>query len=165
MGEGDSGEKLTLEEIKSKYKKKKIEERTLVEEISKVLKEKSNEEFEIIYWETKAILRKHEEWLLFYRQVDEMITKLLGGSGLGLVFVIINNKNNIISNLFSEVAVYFGFAVLIILLIECVFKLFWYLPILFKNRERIYYQVLFDILADMRMDKASRDSIYGEVEN
>lgn len=165
MGEGDNGEKLTLEEIKSKYKNKEIQEKELVEEIFEVLNETSNEEFEMVYMETKAILRKHEEWLFFNKQVDEILTRLLGASGLGLIFTIMNNKNETISNLFSGVAVGLGFAVLIILLIECVFKLFWYLPVLFKDRERVYYQVLFDILADMRMDKASRDSIYGEVEN
>lgn len=165
MGESNNSEKLTLEKIKSKYENKAIQERELVKEISEVLNKKSNEEFEIIYWETKVIFRKHEEWLFFNKQVDEILTRLLGASGLGLIFTIMNNKNEMISNLFSGVAVGLGFAVLIILLIECVFKLFWYLPVLFKDRERIYYQVLSDILADMRKDKASKESICGEVEN
>ena len=154
--EGDNEDKnqwrFTLDGIRYDYSSKEITEKELVDQLFTTvesIKNNSEKEFELLYLETNAIIRKYEERLFFYNQINTILVVVLGSSGFGLIFTIINTENEVISKSFSGIGKICGVAVLIILLLQFLINISG-LPILFKDRERVYYKVLFDMISDMR---------------
>ena len=144
-----------IEEIRQRWLKKKKKDQKWEKEKEKIrelvsglkeqaaqLKNKAPEEFELLYWTTKAHVIRDEIYNTSYAAVISILSLLIS------IFSIINS----IKQEVNVVAVFGLVSALIVILIIWIER-----RALFGGRERSYYRILYSILEDIRNKKSTNE--------
>ena len=144
-----------IEEIRQRWLKKKKKDKKWEKEKEKIrelvsglkeqaaqLKNKAPEEFELLYWTTKAHVIRDEIYNTSYAAVISILSLLIS------IFSIINS----IKQEVNVVAVFGLVSALIVILIIWIER-----RALFGGRERSYYRILYSILEDIRNKKSTNE--------